>query len=141
VKTYQNLYRFDTTKKLSTWLYRITINASIDFIRKHRKHRHEALEQTGVEIKEKKADVEKIYRRNLIKWAIKKAMNVLNPKQKAVFVLRDLQGLDIKEVAQITGMPQATVRWYLHRARSKLRDELTKHYSEVIEGTDLKYGL
>lgn len=141
VKTYQNLYRFDTSKKLSTWLYRITINASIDFIRKHKKHRHEALEQIGTEIKEKKADVEKTYRRNLIRWAIRNAMDVLNPKQKSVFVLRDLQGLDIKEVAQITGMPQATVRWYLHRARSKLRDELTKHYSEVIEGTDLKYGL
>lgn len=141
VKTYQNLGSFDTTKKLSTWLYRITINASIDFIRKHKKHRHEALESIAGELKEKKRDVEGTYKRSLIQWAIRKAMEVLNPKQRSVFVLRDLEGLDIKEVAQITGMPQATVRWYLHRARSRLREELIRHYSGVLEGTGIKYGL
>lgn len=141
VKTYQNLERFDTSKKLSTWLYRITINASIDFIRKHKKHRHEALESVSGELKEKKSNVERAYQRNLIKWALKKAMAVLNEKQKSVFVLRDLEGLDIKEVAEITSMPQATVRWYLHRARSKLRDELLRHYSGILEGSGIKYGM
>jgi RNA polymerase sigma-70 factor (ECF subfamily) len=133
VKTYQNLVNFDTTKKLSTWLYRITINASIDFIRKHKKHKHELLDNIFGELKEKKQDVEKIYQRSLIKWAINDSMEALNPRQKAVFVLRDLEGLDIKEVAQITGMPQATVRWYLHRARSKLRSELSKHHPQLLK--------
>jgi len=139
VKTYQNLVNFDTTKKLSTWLYRITINASIDFIRKHKKHKHELLDNIFGELKEKKQDVEKIYQRNLIKWAIKDSMGVLNPRQKAVFVLRDLEGLDIKEVAQITGMPQATVRWYLHRARSKLRSELTKHHPQLLKKMGIRH--
>jgi RNA polymerase sigma-70 factor (ECF subfamily) len=139
VKTYQNLVNFDTTKKLSTWLYRITINASIDFIRKHKKHKHELLDNIFGELREKKQDVEKIYQRNLIKWAIKDSMEALNPRQKAVFVLRDLEGLDIKEVAQITGMPQATVRWYLHRARSKLRSELTKHHPQVLKKMGIKH--
>jgi RNA polymerase sigma-70 factor (ECF subfamily) len=133
VKTYQNLVNFDTTKKLSTWLYRITINASIDFIRKHKKHKHELLDNIFGELREKKQDVEKIYQRSLIKWAINDSMGALNPRQKSVFVLRDLEGLDIKEVAQITGMPQATVRWYLHRARSKLRGELAKKYPQLIK--------
>ncbi len=139
VKTYQNLVNFDTTKKLSTWLYRITINASIDFIRKHKKHKHELLDNIFGELKEKKQDVEKIYQRNLIKWAINDSMEALNPRQKAVFVLRDLEGLDIKEVAQITGMPQATVRWYLHRARSKLRSELTKHHPQLLKKMGIRH--
>jgi RNA polymerase sigma-70 factor (ECF subfamily) len=139
VKTYQNLVNFDTTKKLSTWLYRITINASIDFIRKHKKHKHELLDNIFGELKEKKQDVEKIYQRSLIKWAINDSMEALNPRQKAVFVLRDLEGLDIKEVAQITGMPQATVRWYLHRARSKLRSELTKHHPQILKKMGIKH--
>ncbi|MCK4224830.1 MAG: sigma-70 family RNA polymerase sigma factor [candidate division Zixibacteria bacterium] len=139
VKTYQNLVNFDTTKKLSTWLYRITINASIDFIRKHKKHKHELLDNIFGELKEKKQDVEKIYQRNLIKWAINDSMAALNPRQKAVFVLRDLEGLDIKEVAQITGMPQATVRWYLHRARSKLRSELTKHHPQLLKKMGIRH--
>jgi len=139
VKTYQNLVNFDTTKRLSTWLYRITINASIDFIRKHKKHKHELLDNIFGELREKKQDVEKIYQRSLIKWAIKDSMEALNPRQKAVFVLRDLEGLDIKEVAQITGMPQATVRWYLHRARSKLRSELTKHHPQLLKKMGIKH--
>lgn len=139
VKTYQNLVNFDTSKKLSTWLYRITINASIDFIRKHKKHKHELLDNIFGELREKKQDVEKIYQRSLIKWAIDDSMEALNPRQKAVFVLRDLEGLDIKEVAQITGMPQATVRWYLHRARSKLRSELTKHHPQILKKMGIKH--
>ena len=139
VKTYQNLVNFDTTKKLSTWLYRITINASIDFIRKHKKHKHELLDNIFGELKEKKQDVEKVYQRSLIKWAIDDSMGALNPRQKAVFVLRDLEGLDIREVAQITDMPQATVRWYLHRARSKLRSELTKHHPELLKKMGIKH--
>jgi len=139
VKTYQNLEDFDTTKKLSTWLYRITINASIDFIRKHKKHKHELLDNIFGELREKKADVEKLYQSSLINWAIKSSMEALNPRQKAVFVLRDLEGLDIREVAQITGMPQATVRWYLHRARSKLRGELTKHHPQLLKKMGIKH--
>jgi len=141
VKVYQNLNRFDTTKKLSTWLYRITINASIDFIRKFRKHRFEVLDNIMGELKEKKNDVEKVYQRGLVRWAINEAMDSLNPKQRSVFVLRDLEGLDIKEVAQITGMPQATVRWYLHRARAKLRDELIKHHPKILEKAGIKYEM
>ncbi len=139
VKIYKNLNRFDTSKKLSTWLYRITINASIDFIRKFRKHKFEVLDNIIGQLKEKKNDVEKVYQRGLVRLAINEALDSLNPKQRSVFVLRDLEGLDIKEVAQITGMPQATVRWYLHRARAKLRDELVKHHPNILEKAGIKY--
>ena len=139
VKIYQNLHRFDTTKKLSTWLYRITINASIDFIRKFRKHKLEVLDNIIGELKEKKNDVEGVYQRGLIRLAVDEALESLNPKQRSVFVLRDLEGLDIKEVSQVTGMPQATVRWYLHRARAKLRDELMKHHPDILEKAGIKY--
>jgi RNA polymerase sigma-70 factor (ECF subfamily) len=139
VKIYQNLHRFDTTKKLSTWLYRITINASIDFIRKFRKHKLEVLDNIIGELKEKKNDVEGVYQRGLIRLAVDEALESLNPKQRSVFVLRDVEGLDIKEVSQVTGMPQATVRWYLHRARAKLRDELIKHHPSILEKAGIKY--
>lgn len=133
IKTYQNLDRFDTSKKFSTWLYRITINASIDFLRKYKKHRHESLDESLNITKEDQADAEEIYKRGLIKWAINQSLEKLSAKQKSVFVLRDLEGLDIKMVAQILSMPQATVRWYLHRARAKLKEELTKNFPQLVE--------
>jgi RNA polymerase sigma-70 factor (ECF subfamily) len=133
VKTYQNLHRFEIGKKFSTWLYRITINASIDFLRKYRRYKHESIEDNLQELKENKGDAEEVYRRGLIRAAIEKSLERLSFKQKSVFVLRDLEGLDIKSVSQVMAMPQATVRWYLHRARSRIRQELQKNYPHILE--------
>ena len=43
-------------------------------------------------------------------------------KYRAVLVLREMEGLDIAEISQITGTQAATVRWRLHRARALFRD-------------------
>jgi DNA-directed RNA polymerase specialized sigma24 family protein len=53
VKTSQNLWRYDESKRFYTWLYRITVNAAIDYMRKHRRHKHEPLEnvQAGATIR------------------------------------------------------------------------------------------
>lgn len=126
VKTYYNLQRFDTTKKFSTWLYRITINASIDYWRKYHKHRHEPLEEVINRPDESQAGPEVQYQRKKTREEISRALVALNDKQRQVFVLRDMEGLDIAEVAKVMNMPQVTVRWYLHRARTKLRTQLVK---------------
>ena len=44
VKMSKNIWRYDEKKKFYTWLYRITVNASIDHMRKRNRHRHEPLE-------------------------------------------------------------------------------------------------
>jgi len=133
VKTARNLDRFDTTKKFSTWLYRITVNAAIDYIRKQKKHRHETIENYSDSI-ETHADTPdmSLYRKN-IKECILQAADALNDKQKAAFVLRDIDGHEIEEVSEILGMPEATVRWYLHRARLRLRKELLRKYPTFVE--------
>jgi RNA polymerase sigma-70 factor (ECF subfamily) len=133
VKTSRNLDRFDTTKKFSTWLYRITVNASIDYIRKQKKHRHETIENytDSVETSVDSPDMS-LHRKN-IKECILQAADALNDKQKAAFVLRDIEGHEIEEVSEILGMPEATVRWYLHRARLRLRKELLRKYPSFVE--------
>lgn len=126
VKTFYNLKSFDPRKKFSTWLFRITVNAAIDYWRRYRKHKHEDLDEAegtpiGVGL-----TPEAVYFRKDASERIKKALEVLSPKQRSIFVLRDMEGLDITEVATIMNMPQVTVRWYLHRARIKLRSELAR---------------
>jgi RNA polymerase sigma-70 factor (ECF subfamily) len=133
VKTSRNLDRFDTTKKFSTWLYRITVNASIDYIRKQKKHKHETIENytDSVETAVDSPDMS-LHRKN-IKECILQAADALNDKQKAAFILRDIDGHEIEEVSEILGMPEATVRWYLHRARLRLRKELLRKYPAFVE--------
>ncbi len=125
VKTFYNLKSFDPKKKFSTWLFRITVNAAIDYWRRYKKHRHEDLEEVESDA-ETGLTPEAVYFRKDATERIKKALEVLGPKQRSIFVLRDMEGLDITEVATIMNMPSVTVRWYLHRARIKLRGELAR---------------
>ena len=134
VKTFYNIKRFDTSKRFSTWLYRIAVNASIDYIRKFKKHRFEELDDV-TEPKEPTLATqtpEQAYQLKEVREHIFKAAKKLNEKQYTAFVLKDLEGLDIDEIAQIMGMPQATVRWYLHRARKHLRGDLRRRFGPIL---------
>jgi RNA polymerase sigma-70 factor (ECF subfamily) len=132
LKTFYNIKRFDTSKRFSTWLYRIAVNASIDYIRKFRKHRFEELDDTADTQAGHPVTPERLYELKEVREYILQATEKLNEKQRTAFVLKDLEGLDIEEIAQIMDMPQATVRWYLHRARKKLRSDLRRRFGSVL---------
>lgn len=132
VKMSRNLWRYDEKKKFYTWLYRITVNASIDYIRKHKRHRHESLENINESIDSLESDPEFSYRRQQINGYISQAAESLNEKQRSAFILRDVEGCKIDDVASIMNMPEATVRWYLHRARSKVRKELMRRCPHLL---------
>lgn len=132
VKTFYNIKRFDLTKRFSTWLYRIAVNASIDYIRKFKKHKFEDLEDTGEPNLRTTTTPEQTYQLKELREFVLEAVKKLNEKQYQAFVLKDLEGLDIDEIAQIMGMPEATVRWYLHRARKKLRGDLRRRFGPVL---------
>ncbi len=132
VKTFYNIKRFDLTKRFSTWLYRIAVNASIDYIRKFKKHKFEDLEDTGEPNLRTTTTPEQTFQLKELGEFVRESAKKLNEKQHQAFVLKDLEGLDIDEIAQIMGMPQATVRWYLHRARKKLRGDLRRRFGPVL---------
>lgn len=132
VKMSQNIWRYDSKKKFYTWLYRITINASIDYIRKHKRHRHEPLENVRKAIENLESNPESLFQREKIKGYISQATLSLNDKQRSAFILRDVEGCKIDDVANIMDMPEATVRWYLHRARTKIKKELIKRCPQLL---------
>jgi RNA polymerase sigma-70 factor (ECF subfamily) len=132
VKMARNIWRYDEKKKFSTWLYRITVNAAIDYTRKQRRHRHEPLESFHESIENTQADPELTYRRQQIEDYINEAAESLNDKQRSAFILRDVEGCKIDDVADIMNMPKATVRWYLHRARAKIRKELSRRCPHLL---------
>ncbi len=132
VKMSKNIWRYDEKKKFYTWLYRITVNASIDYIRKHNRHRHEPLEEVYNYKDKDQISPDDNYHRWQISDYIKKATASLNDKQRSAFMLRDVEGCKIGDVANIMNMPEATVRWYLHRARTKIRTELTRKCPHLL---------
>lgn len=132
VKMTKNVWRYDENKKFYTWLYRITVNASIDHIRKNRRHAHEPLEHFQESIESNSEGPEFSLRRQQIKEHISKATKSLNDKQRSAFVLRDIEGCKIDDVARIMNMPEATVRWYLHRARHHIKKELIRRCPQLL---------
>lgn len=132
VKMAANIWRYDEKKKFYTWLYRITVNASIDHIRKHRRYRHEPLENYHESLESDQANPEHKYRREQLNDYIRQATTTLNDKQRSAFVLRDMEGCRVDDVAVIMNMPEATVRWYLHRARAKIRKELVRRCPQLL---------
>ncbi|MDD5426635.1 MAG: sigma-70 family RNA polymerase sigma factor [candidate division Zixibacteria bacterium] len=132
IKMFKNIWRYDDRKKFYTWLYRITINASIDYVRKHHRYRMESIDNLADSFENIKSDPETAYRRQQISDYIKRAAHTLNDKQLSAFTLRDIEGCKVDDVADIMNMPVATVRWYLHRARTKIRKELTRNCPHLL---------
>jgi RNA polymerase sigma-70 factor (ECF subfamily) len=138
VKMAKNIWRYDPRKKFYTWLYRIAINASIDYIRKHKRHRHESIENFHDSIEALQEDPELSFLRQQLHGHISRAAGTLNEKQRSAFVLRDVEGCKVDDVANIMNMPEATVRWYLHRARTKIRKELLRRCPQLLVALGIK---
>jgi RNA polymerase sigma-70 factor, ECF subfamily len=127
-----NVWRYDHHKKFYTWLYRITVNASIDHLRKHRRHKHEPLDSFSESLETPGSNPEHLLRQKQLSGYITEAAQTLNDKQRSAFILRDVEGCQVDDVAQIMNMPEATVRWYLHRARTRIKKELLRRCPQLV---------
>lgn len=138
MKVNRNIWRYDPRKKFYTWLYRITVNACIDHLRKHRRHHHEPLENYRDLLESGEVGPVDSYNRQRLVEHIAEASEQLNEKQRSAFMLRDVEGCKLGHVADIMQMPEATVRWYLHRARTKVRKELLHRCPQLLIALGIK---
>ena len=125
-KAYRALDTWKPQARFSTWLYKIAHNLSIDFHRaKSRRHTY-SLDDDEFVLEEPTAadmwsnpewEIEEKDRHRVIREAI----DQLSPKQKEVFMLNRYQGLQIKEITEVLGMAEGTVKIHLHRAVKKLQ--------------------
>ncbi|MDP8239352.1 MAG: RNA polymerase sigma factor [Candidatus Hatepunaea meridiana] len=138
-KLFRGIKSFDPKKKFFTWLYRLTVNVSIDFLRTKRRRSFESsLEERpeqymNVAVPEYGSINVDIERRELRQIFVRLAEQ-LNPKQRAAFVLCDLQGFTADEVAEILDCPKVTLRWYLHEARKRIRISIARKHPEYLRG-------
>jgi RNA polymerase sigma-70 factor, ECF subfamily len=139
VKAYQKLRTFDAESAFYTWLYRIAINTSIDFLRKRKTRNVESLDddkyrEIGFEPMsgDPGADPERVAVRAEQAAILRKAVSSLSHKLRAVAVLHDVEGLSQEEVAQILGIPVGTVKSRVSRARAELKYLLRGFVGETI---------
>ncbi len=136
LRAWQRLGRYDDRWRFSTWIHRIATNLAIDVLRA-RSSRERAHTTGGAvwlrptptggrpgDLVEEK-DVERI---------LGDLVRGLSPQQRAAFILREVEGLDTAEVAEILGCSPVTVRNHVFQARRALRKAMAERYPEYVPG-------
>ena len=137
VAAYRKLSSFRGDAAFTTWLHRVTVNATYDLLRK----RARAPEPVA-DVPEQAAasHVEDPAGRVAQQLEVREALTLVSEEYRAVLVLRDMEDLPIEEVAEILGLPVGTVKSRCHRARVALGRILAGETergraSEASEGT------
>ena len=129
VKAYLKLAAFDTTRRLSSWLFRIAHNTAIDALRR--------AQVTIVSVDDPAADSEiqghspppptppDPVETEALGRALEEALSALRYEFRVAVTLRYEEGLPFDEIGQVLGVPEVTARSFVHRARKQLAELLT----------------
>ena len=134
IKVHESLSKFNQKSSLKTWIYRITINTCLDFI-KHKKSKkrlfifgvksnseHELLNISNFEhpgiLMENKENAKILFN----------AINQLTENQKTAFILSKLDGLGNVEIAQIMDLSISSVESLIFRAKTALKEKLSEKF-------------
>ena len=135
IEVYNSFYKFNGNSTISTWIYRITVNKALDFIRKKKRkkrfsivNRLFATEELDVEsnqivhfdhpgvLMEQKENARLVF----------KLIDELKENQKTAFILFHLEELSQKQIAEIMGISTKAVELLVRRAKLKLKEKLDK---------------
>lgn len=145
LKAFQAIKDFNGKSKISTWLYRIAVNVTIDHQRKSfvQKESPSDVEESDFSRRTDKDEADQQCQKNAIKDILYKTISKMPEQQKEVFILKEINGCTNKEVAEIVGCSLELAKWRLHKARLYLRKELkkVKDYENVGKFTLNQFGL
>ncbi len=136
IQLHESLSKFKEQSTLKTWIYRITINKCLDFI-KHKNSQKRFFifgkkSQNEFEIQNISTfEHPGILLENQENAAILfKVINELNEKQKTAFILTKLDGLSNPEIAEIMQVSISSVESLIFRAKSSLKEKLSNKFEE-----------
>ena len=137
---FKKIHTFQGRSAFSSWVYRITLNATYMKLRGRKKEQSISIEellpsfngagyqQDKIQDWSEKAD--SLLFDNEMRETIQKAVNLLPDKEKVVFLLRDVEGLSTDKVSEILDLTVPAVKSRLHRARLFLRKKLASYFDE-----------
>jgi RNA polymerase sigma-70 factor (ECF subfamily) len=141
LKALRALPGFAGRSSLNTWLYRIAVNEALMLMRRRRPTF--SLEDDGGDDSETPGEPRQIVDFCCMPEAellssearrfLDRAVQQLSPGLRAVFLLRDVEGLSIKETAEALDLTEMNVKTRLLRARLKMREELSGYYGAMMK--------
>ena len=142
IKITKNIKKFEGRSSLSTWIYKIAVNEALMFLRKKK------LIEFSLDVDTDKDDQVSIVDSKQIRdWCcipekelltgesseyLNDAIDKLSMNLRLVFVLRDINGLSIRDTAEALEVSESVVKTRLFRARNIVRQELTEYFSQKV---------
>jgi len=141
VRVVQNATDFKHEARFTTWVYTITRNLCIDQLRKRALRKHPSLDESrgqsrgeegegptlGEQTADPRASVEREATGTELKERIARAVDTLPDEQREVFLMREIANLPFKEIADITGVPENTVKSRMRYALERLQEALSEY--------------
>jgi RNA polymerase sigma-70 factor (ECF subfamily) len=135
IKAYNSINAFKSNSSPFTWLYRIAVNMSLSFLRKHKKHSFvsiEQLDESGISPEQLRLipTTDGSDQSTALKELQKKlneALQKLSNKHRVVITLFEIEGMSHEQVAKILGCSAGTVRSRLHYAKQQLQGYLREY--------------
>ena len=134
VRAIQGLKDFRGQSSFYTWLFRIAVNLTLNFCKKNARLNFQSLDngpgdETGRELKDylmdgKTADPAELASRKEVNGLLLKALEKLEPQQRTVIVLRDIEQMSYSEIAETLEIEIGTVKSRIARGRKNLREIL-----------------
>jgi RNA polymerase sigma-70 factor (ECF subfamily) len=143
LKAFQNLQRFEERSRFSTWLTRIAVNEALTKLRRSRRGQTISIDDEGDDsmslgdrIADWRPNPEQDYNASQLRELLQEALASLPDHYRAVFLLRDVEGLSIADTAGVLGLSVPNVKSRLLNARLKLRQGLSRYFErgEVTAG-------
>ena len=134
VKAYRALADFRGASKFSTWLYTIVNTTCITFLRKKRLETHSLDNEKVFEAAD---SVDSGMRANLVEQKsrvamVNKAISLLNPDDAEIITLFYKGEQTLEEIAAVLGIEPNTAKVRLHRARTRLKEKMEKHFAHEV---------
>jgi RNA polymerase sigma factor (sigma-70 family) len=140
IEVYQSVNKFRGDSKVSTWIYRIASNNSLEFLRKNKTQKRFAyvkslfgkeneLQHQSVDFIHPGVQMENKERASTLFSAI----NKLADNQRIAYTLHHIEGLSYQEICEVMNMSKSSVESLLFRAKQNLRKLLEKFYTEDYE--------
>lgn len=133
LKAYTNLSVFRGDSKFSSWLYKLTTNVCLDFLRRQNRQKTVPLtyetpdgREEYLPIPDTRSSPETEAERRELQAAVRRGLSQLPESQREILVLRELGQLSYEEIAGQLGLEPGTVKSRIFRARKNLCDILTK---------------
>jgi RNA polymerase sigma-70 factor (ECF subfamily) len=132
LRFYTGIHSFRGESSVGTWLYQTVTRLAIDHLRRERLRRRifffrrdeESADPMEVIADPAPSPADRVLATEACQ-RLSRALGKLPPRQRAVFVLRHQEELPLKEIADLLGLGEGTVKAHLHRAVQRLRKELT----------------